>query len=96
MRRKGVNSIKDIISKLMNSPKAKEKLVEIEVINHLEDILGDKLNQYITKKYFNDGDIHLYLSSSVLRSELSYQKEELILRINKSLGSELVRNIVLK
>lgn len=96
MRRKGVNSIEEILKKISNKPKLKKKLEGVEVLDQLDDILGSNLRKYVSNKYFQNGIIYIHLSSSVLRSELSYQKEGLKDSINKNLGSNLVKDIILK
>ena len=96
MRKERVNSIKEILQKLVKKQKFTKKLDEVEVINQLEKIIGNNLNKYIISKYFRDGKIYLQLSSSVLRNELLYQKEELISKINQEIGKKLVKDIVLK
>lgn len=96
MKPKGINSIKQILQEIAKRSHLKEKLDQVEVINQLEEEMGDHLKKYITNKYFKNKIIHLKLSSSVLRNELSYKKEELIGRINDRIGEKLVKDIVLK
>ncbi|MBT7620288.1 MAG: DUF721 domain-containing protein, partial [Flavobacteriales bacterium] len=39
---------------------------------------------------------YIHLSSSVLRSELSYQKQGLVESVNQNIGRKIVKDIVLK
>jgi len=97
MRRKnGINSLEDILKKISNKPKLKKKLESIEILDKLDEILGSNLVKYVSNKYFKSGIIYIHLSSSVLRSELSYQKKGLIDSVNQSLGKKFVKDIVLK
>ena len=95
-RRKKIDSLKDILKKFSNKPKLKKKLNGVEALDQLNTILGKNLQSYITNKYFQNGIIYIHLSSSVLRSELSYQKQELIDNINKNIGRKIVKEIILK
>ena len=96
MRKKGVNSIKKILQKIVKEQKFKEKLDGIDILDQLDNILGNNLKKYIINRYFHKGIIHLQLSSSVLRNEISYQKKELIDIINRNIGQKLVKDIILK
>lgn len=96
MRRNGVNSLESILKKILNKPKLKKKLEETEVLNQIEEILGDNLKSYISNKYIKSGVLYIHLSSSVLRNELIFQKECIIDRINKNLDKKIVKDIVLK
>jgi hypothetical protein len=96
MRKKGVSSLEDLLKKMSNRPKLKKKLDGVEALDQLDEILGNNLKQYVTDKYFKNGVIYICLSSSVLRNELSMQKQGLISNVNQSIGKKLVKNIVLK
>ena len=95
-RRKKINSLEDILKKFSNKPKLKKKLDGVEALNQLNIILGKNLQSYITNKYFQNGIIYIHLSSSVLRSELSYQKQGLVNNINQNIGRKIVKEIILK
>ena len=96
MRKKGVSSLEDLLKKMSNRPKLKKKLDGVEALDQLDEILGNNLKKYVTDKYFKNGVIYICLSSSVLRNELSMQKQGLISNVNQSIGKKLVKNIVLK
>ena len=97
MRKKsGIKSLEDILKKISNKPKLKKKLEKVDVTDALDEVLGTNLRKYINNKYFNNGTLFIHLSSSVLRSELSYQKEGMIDSINTKIGKKLVKEIVLK
>jgi len=96
MRKKGVSSLEDLLRKMSNRPKLKKKLDGVEALDQLDEILGNNLKKYVTDKYFKNGVIYICLSSSVLRNELSMQKQGLISSVNQSIGKKLVKDIVLK
>ncbi|MBQ2521737.1 MAG: DUF721 domain-containing protein [Bacteroidales bacterium] len=43
---------------------------------------------YTLKRYFRDGTLHITLSSSVVRSQLAFQKDTLIEKINRLLEQD--------
>ena len=97
MKRKNkINSLEDILKKFSNKPKLKKNLDGVEALDQLNTILGKNLQGYITNKYFQNGIIYIHLSSSVLRSELSYQKQGLIESVNQNIGRKIVKDIILK
>ena len=96
MRINGVNSLENILKKIFNKPKIKKKLEETEVLNQIEEILGNNLKIYISNKYIKNGILYIHLSSSVLRNELSFQKEGIIESINNKLSKKVVKDIVFK
>lgn len=96
MRRNSINSLESILKKIINKPKLKKKLEETEALNQIEEILGSNLKGYISNKYINNGVLYIHLSSSVLRNELSFQKEGIIDSINNKIEKKVIKDIVFK
>ena len=96
MRNKGAKRLKDILKNVIKKQKLGKKLDDVEVLNQLNLILGKNLQAYIINSYFKNGTIFLHLNSSVLRSELKYQKEGIIESINKKMGKKIVKDVQLK
>ena len=96
MRRSNANNIGDIIRKLMRSPKLAEKMNELDALDVWKELIGDSLQKFVVSAKIYKGNLYVKLSSSVLRDELSYKKSELKEQINQRLGSEIVKEIILK
>ena len=96
MRGNNTNNVGDIIRKLMKNPKLAEKMDELDALDVWKELIGDKLKKFVVSAKMNKGNLHVKLSSSVLRNELSYKKSELKDQINQKLGKEIVKEIILK
>ena len=96
MRGNNTNNVGDIIRKLMKNPKLAEKMDELDALDVWKELIGDNLQKFVVGAKMYKGNLHVTLSSSVLRNELSYKKSELKEQINKQLGKEIVRKIILK
>lgn len=64
--------------------------------NAWEDLMGNGVNKYTTRVELRNDTLYVSLSSSVLREELSLGKTEIIAMLNKELGHELIKNLVLR
>ena len=96
MKRNNTNIIGDIVKKLMQNPKLANKLDELDALNICREVIGEKLNKYINDITVNNGRLVIKLKSAVLRNELSYQKTNIITKINNKLGKEIIKEIILK
>ena len=96
MRGNNTNNIGEIIRKLMKSPKLAEKMEELDALDVWKELIGDNLQKFVGGAKMYKGNLYVKLSSSVLRNELSYKKNELKEQINKKLGREIVKEIILK
>ncbi len=95
-RRNDIVDIKTVLKKISKNPKLKKRLEETEVLEKVNLIIGDNLKKYISNKYIKNGVLHLHLTSSVLRNELSYQKQKLIEKLNDNSNKNIVKEIILK
>jgi hypothetical protein len=89
-------SLKEAINKLIKSYQLQGKLTETQLNDSWEEIMGKPIAKYTRSLQLNNGRLVVKLSSSVLRQELSYGKNQLIERLNEHFGEAVIRDIVLK
>ncbi len=59
------------------------------------EIVGPMVNRMTTRRYVESGVLHVYISSASLKSELSFLTDNLIKRINETLGKEVIKSIAI-
>lgn len=96
MRRNNINTIGQVIKKLMGNNKLSKRLDDLNVLDVWSNIIGKDLEKYIKSTKLIDDKLHVKLRSSIVRNEISYKKTELIQRINKQLNKDVVNDIILK
>ena len=96
MRKNNTNNVGDIIRRLMKNPKLAEKMDELDALDVWKELIGGNLQKFVIDAKIHKGNLYVKLSSSVLRNELSYKKNELKKQINQKLGKEIVKEIILK
>ncbi|MBE50936.1 MAG: hypothetical protein CMP51_04515 [Flavobacteriales bacterium] len=90
------SNIQNFINKVVNQDKFKKKFIELDIFEKFEEIIGKSLTIYIKEKRFMEGILTVKLTSSVLRNELLFNKNNIIDRINKDLKKEIVKDILLR
>ena len=96
MRGNNTSDVGSIIRKIMKNPKLANRMDILDALCVWNDLIGKDLQKFILSAKIYKGNLHIKLSSSALRNELSYQKTELIQKINSNLGKEIVKDIILK
>ena len=96
MRGDNTSNVGDVIRKLMKNPKLADKMDELDALDVWKELMGENLQKFVVGAKMYKGNLHVTLSSSVLRNELSYKKSELKEKINQKLGKEIVKEIILK
>ena len=90
------SNLQNFINKVVNQERFKKKFIELDIFEEFEEIIGSNLTIYIKEKKFTEGTLTIKLTSSVLRNELLFNKNNIIERINKSLKKEIVKDILLR
>lgn len=71
-----------------------EKMMEIRVQRAWGEVLGPTIMRYTRNIYVRDKVLHVSLTSSVLRSELTLCRERLVKSLNDYADASVITNIV--
>ena len=96
MRRNNINTIGQVIKKLIKNKKLSKRLDALIVLDVWNNIIGKDLEKYIKSTKLVDNKLYVKLRSSIVRNEMSYKKTQLIQRINKKLNKDVIKDIILK
>ncbi len=96
MRKTNLMNIGVVIKKLMQNPKLVDRLEKLDVLDIWKDIIGKDLEKYIAEARIKDNILYVKVKSSIVKNELSYKKTDLIKKINKKIGKEIIKDINLK
>ena len=91
-----MKKIDSLIKEITKKPKISEGLRKIDIQEVVKNVLGKNLLNYIKDIHVIDEKLIIKLSSSSLRSELSYSKEKLLRNINDNFKESQIKEIILK
>ena len=86
----------EVIQDFLKESGWQKKLDEVYLITQWDKLLGSNLAKYTEEVFISNEVLHIRLSSSTLRQELSYKKSDLIKELNDLVGKEVIKDIVLK
>ena len=97
MRQKNDMPLKDILKELANSKKFKTKLMKTKIISLWGRTMGPTIEQY-TKSIdiSRTGTLYLTIDSATLRQELSYGKSKIKKILNKELGENFIKEVIIR
>jgi predicted nucleic acid-binding Zn ribbon protein len=96
MRRSKTITLAEAVNDYIKEMNLGEKLSEVTVINSWEEIVGKAISSRTTKIFIKDHILYVHLNSSVVRNELLMLREALKEQLNKRVGSEVIKDIVLR
>ncbi len=96
MKRTNANILSDLLKEFIKDEGLEEGLLSLRISNAWDKVVGEKYSWYTSSKYFAKGTLYCTISSSIVRNQLYFQQENLILQINKELGEKVVNKIILR
>jgi predicted nucleic acid-binding Zn ribbon protein len=95
-RKSATTSLGDAIKEFLREYKHSDKLLESQVVESWSKIMGPSIANLTQSVHIKNGKLYVSLKSSVLRSELMMQKRIIVETLNQHVGSEVVKDIVLR
>ena len=95
MKRRDAQSIKDIIDVALSQSGVSGVIDEQRLCYLWPEIVGPGINRYTTKRYVERGVLHVYLSSAALKNELQFHRSRLVEELNKAVGKNVIKNIMI-
>ena len=95
-RKREHTSLGDVLKNFISANRLDRGLNKVSAREAWHEVMGTAISNYTTAVTLDGSTLHVQLSSSVLREELSYGKEKIIKLINDELGEELVSKLVLR
>ncbi len=72
-----------------------QRVKEFEAVNLWPEIVGEQIAKVATAKDVQDGRLYVEVANSTWRNELYYMKPDIIVKLNKKLGQNLIHDIQL-
>jgi hypothetical protein len=92
-RSKDDQKIDVVIDKLLKAYRLEGKMLEMEIINSWEELMGKAVAFRTENIAFRNKVMHLKLNSSVMRDELLAGKQVIIERVNQKAGEQFITDI---
>lgn len=96
MRRKETQKISDILKQFQKESAYEKKLLESRVITNWSKVLGPGIGNATQNLYMANRVLFVHIDSPVMRQELFMIRTQIQVALNKSVGAEVVDNIIFR
>lgn len=96
MRRKETQKISDILKEFSREGNFDQKLQETRIIKNWGEMLGPMIENSTRKIFISNRVLFVYIESPVIRHELFMIRSQIQEALNKSVGEEVIDNIVFR
>lgn len=88
--------LKEAIQELLDTYRLGGKLNETRLMGKWNEVVGKIIASHTKNLYISNKKLFVTVDSSVIRSELMYSKDNLIRRLNKTVGCEVITDIIFR
>ena len=96
MKRENTQLISVILKEFIKEEHLEEGLERLRIFKTWDLIVGDAGARATSNKFFKDGVLYCTISSSIVRTQLYYMKDDIVVLMNKMLNGDIVKKLVLK
>ncbi len=88
-------TVGDVLAELLHQYGLAERVKEFDAVNCWAEVAGEQIASHTQARDVRDGALIVEVENSAWRNELYYLKAELIEKINKKIGKNLIHDITL-
>lgn len=87
----------DAIKEFLESTSLDEKLVQYSIKNHWEELAGERISSHTRNVFFTkEGNLVIEFDSDAARYEATFIQSELMEKINRYAGKNIVKQIIFR
>jgi predicted nucleic acid-binding Zn ribbon protein len=92
----GEYSLGDALNHFLRHSKLKGYMQALQIEDVWEQIMGKTIAKYTDKIQIQGKTLYITTSMAPLKQELLYQKENIIKRVNETLGENTIKDVVIQ
>lgn len=89
-------TIGEALKDFLNKSRLKTGVQSVQLEEEWEKIMGKTISNYTDKIHIYNNTLFISTSVAPLRTELIYQKETIIQRVNEAFGEKVINEVVVK
>jgi hypothetical protein len=89
-------SLAEAMKAFLSQSKLKGSMQAFQIEEIWEQLLGKTVAKYTEKIRIHGSTLYIHTTVAPLRQELLYQKKNIMDQVNKALGENLIREVVIK
>ena len=90
---KNGTDFKVLIDRMLRAYGLDNRLDEMTLIKSWEDVVGKMISKYTANIFVKNRILCVKINSSTVRQELTYIKDDLVIRLNKKAGRKVIDDI---
>ncbi len=93
MKRTDPEQVGSIFSDFLHQAGVADRYNEQRLCFLWSEVVGPEINRRTIRRFVENGVLHVFLTSAVLKSELSFERERLVEALNSMVGADVIHDI---
>jgi predicted nucleic acid-binding Zn ribbon protein len=89
-------TLKQAISELIKVYQLQSKMSQTKLKAEWQNMMGNTIAKYTEQVFVKDKTLFVYVNNAALKNELIYNKDAILNKVNKSIGSDYVNTLIVK
>ena len=89
-------SLGEALQAFLKKSRLKNGIMAVQIEDVWEKMMGKTISKYTDKIQIIKGTLFISTNESTLRNTLIYQKEDIIKRVNETLGEQVIHEVVIR
>lgn len=95
MKKRYPKQVKEIIDLALKDSDEAENFLRQQACFLWVETVGPVVNGYTFRRYVEGSVLHVYLTSASLKNELSFHRSSIVEQINKTLGKNVLTELII-
>jgi predicted nucleic acid-binding Zn ribbon protein len=96
MKRQNTQLLKDVLQQCIREAGWEHKLQETRVLMLWDELLGLTVSRVTREKYIYNRKLFVQLDSSIVRQQLFMMRHEIVEKLNRQVGEQIVDELILR
>ena len=93
MFKRQVQTIGEVLNRLLRQEGLETPLLQRRLIDNWDEVAGSLAARYTTDKFIKNQTLFVKISNAALRQDLSMMRSELVVKLNQSVGAQIITDI---
>ncbi|NTW84476.1 MAG: DUF721 domain-containing protein [Chlorobiaceae bacterium] len=95
-RAKSPRNLNAVMADMCRSIGMTEAYGQYKTLQIWDSVVGETISKVTRVEQLKDGDLYVRVRNPSWRMELNFRKKEITARMNKAIGSEMIRSIIFR
>lgn len=96
MKKKNAELVGDVVRQFLRAEGLETPYNEYRLVEAWPEVMGQGIANYTGELVIRNRVLYVQLKSSVLRQELSMNRQRLVQKLNEHVGAQVIENIVFR